>query len=148
MIVGSGEEAIFSGEIPVNTVMAWAYKDNVPDMVLRDGFISDLKKNGWDDKCNEKIREIVESNDLYLSTCFIFHIGSGRYIDLNNIVKFHIDAIFHAACPDIKKAQNRHDWKVNKIIAQKYMSEKNKNNEMMELKISVSDDTLIDCRKS
>ena len=38
------------------------------------------------------------------------------------------------------------DCKVNKIIAQKDMSEKNKNNERIELKISINDDALIDCK--
>lgn len=147
MIVMSGEESIFSGEIPVNTVMAWAYKDNVPDRVLRDGFISDLKKNGWNEKCNEKIREIGSDDGLYLATCFIFHIEVGRHIDLDNIVKFYIDAIFQAAYSDMKKAQDRPDWKVNKIIAQKDMSEKNKNNERIELKISINDGALSDCKK-
>ena len=147
MIVMS-EKEIFSGDFHVDKVRAWASDSNTPDKDFRDIFTTDLNNNGWDDKCNEKIRETVESNNLYLSACFIFHIEPGRRIDLDNIVKFYIDAIFQAAYHDIKKAQSRPDCKVNKIIAQKDMSQKNKDNERIELKISINDGTLIDCQKS
>lgn len=75
-----------------------------------------------------------------------WNIESGMYIDLDNIVKFYIDTIFQAAYFDMEKKQAMADCKVNKIIAQKDMSQKNKNNERVELKISINNSTLINCQ--
>ena len=141
------EEVIFSGEIHVKNVIVQADRNNVPDGKLRDDFVSELEENGWDDKCNEKIRGIEKNKDLYLSTCFVFHIGTKRKknLDLHNIITFYIGAIFEAAYPE-KSAKHRPAGKVNKITAQKDISDKyNRNNEMIELKISINDGKVIDC---
>jgi len=149
-----GEKEIFSGNFHVDKVRVWASDINTPDTILRDRFIHILKDNKWDEKCNEKIREVVNSDKLFFTLCFIFHIGfengtkKRKDMDLDNIIKFYIDAIFQVAYPDRKKAQDRPDYKVNKIIAQKDISEKYNNNESIELKISINDGTLIDCQKA